>query len=176
MLFAHYMLGYNMGVNVSALDGNSVCVDLTIECLTYSNNVVMPVGRLNSTFWRVEPELHAIEEVEAAPINDRGGASLFFGSEEDGSAEEPLEAFDKAAIVGAVFGKMKKVEHLGGRFEMKLAGFLPQCEGGDPDREEAILPERQAKIWMRDDVKKKFTVPPAMDHLGGRRAPQGKTA
>jgi len=108
-----------------SLNGNSVRVDFTIKCLAYSNDVVMPTDRRKFTFGRDEPELQVIEEMEAAPIEEWSGVRMIFGSEENGCAEEPLEAIHEAAVVWAVFGKMEKVKHLGGRIEMKLAGFLP---------------------------------------------------
>jgi hypothetical protein len=108
----------------------------------------MSAGRGKAAFGLVEPEVHAIEEVETGPINDSSGLGVFFGSEENRGAEEPLEAFDEAAVVRAVFGKMEEVEHLGGRIEMELAGFLPQGERGHPDWEKAVLAERDGRFIM----------------------------
>jgi hypothetical protein len=107
--------------------------------------------------------------MKATPINDRRGVRLFLGSEKNRPAEEPLEAFDEAAIVGAVLGKMKEVEHLSGRIEMKLTGFLPDSKCGHPDGDEAVLAKRQPVVRTGDDVKKKLTIAPAMDDLAGRR-------
>jgi len=131
-----------------SLNRNSVRIDFTIKCLADCDGVVMPTDGRKFTFRRVEPELQAIKEMEAAPIEERGGVRLIFGSEENGGAEEPLEAFYEAAVVGAVFGKMEKVEHLGGRIEMKFTGFVPQGEGGHPDRDKAVLPEGDGPFIM----------------------------
>jgi hypothetical protein len=128
------------------------------------------------TFGWVEPELQAIKEMEAGPVEERSGSRVIFGSEENGGTEEPLEALHEAAVVGAVFGKMEKVEHLGGRIEMKLAGFLPQGERGDPDGNEAVLSERQSEVGMGDDVEKEFAVAPAMDEFCGGRATKREPA
>ena len=149
------------------LNGNPVRVDFTIECLAYGDGVLMPAGRGKSAFGRVEPEVHAIEEMEAGPINDWSRVRLFFGSEENRGAEEPLEAFAEAAVVRAVFGKMEEVEHLGGRIEMELAGFLPQGESGHPDGEKAVLAEREPEVGMGDDMEKKSAIVPAMHELCG---------
>jgi hypothetical protein len=43
---------------------------------------------------------------------------------------------------------MEKVEHLGGRIEMKFTGFVPQGEGGHPDRDKAVLPEGDGPFIM----------------------------
>ena len=130
------------------LNRNPVCVDFTIKCLAYSNDVVMPTDRRKFTFGRDEPELQVIEEMEAAPIEEWSGVRMIFGSEENGCAEEPLEAIHEAAVVWAVFGKMEKVKHLGGRIEMELAGFLAQGERGHPDGDEAVLAERDGRFIM----------------------------
>lgn len=135
--------GAGKGSDDLSLDGNSVCVNFTIECFAYRDSVVVAIGGTKFAFGRVEPELHAIQKMEVAPINDRRGPRLFFDSEENRRAEEALEAFDQAAVVGTVFGKVEEFEHLRGRIEMNFTRFLAQSERGDPDREEAILPERQ---------------------------------
>jgi hypothetical protein len=107
--------------------------------------------------------------MKAAPVNDRSGASLIFGSEENRGAEKPLEAVDEAVVVRAVFGKMEEVEHLGGSAEMNLAGLLPESKRSHPDRDEPILAEPQAKIWMGYDMKEESAIAPAMSGLAGRR-------
>jgi hypothetical protein len=71
---------------------------------------------------------------------------------------------------------MEEVEHLGGRIEMEIAGFLPQRERGYPDRDKAILPEREPEVGMGDDVEREFAIAPAMDEVGGRRTAQRETA
>lgn len=145
-----------------ALHWNPVVIDFAVERLTYSDGVVMPVGRGIFAFGPVEPELNAIEEMEPSPVNDWSGLSLVIGSEENCGAEEPLEAVDEAAVVRAVFGKMEEVEHLGGGIEMKFAGFLPQRERRYPDGDETVLAEREPKIRMSDDVEKESAIAPAM--------------
>jgi hypothetical protein len=158
------------------LNRNSVRIDFTIKRLAHCNGVVMPAGRRKVPFRRVEPELQAIEEMEAGPIEERSGLGVIFGSEEDGGAEEPFEAFHEAAVVGAVRGKMEKVEHFGGRIEMKLTGFLPQGECGHPDGDEAVLAEAQSEVGMGNDVQKEFAVAPTMDEFCGGRATKREPA
>jgi hypothetical protein len=65
---------------------------------------------------------------------------------------------------------MEEVEHLGGRIEMELTGFLPQGERGHPDGEKAVLAEREPVVGMGDDMEKKSAIVPAMHELGGRWA------
>ncbi len=67
----------------------------------------------------------------------------------------------------SIFGQTEKVEHLSSRVEMGVARLLPESERGDPDRDETILAERKSEVRMRDDVKRKFAVAPAMDELAG---------
>jgi hypothetical protein len=71
---------------------------------------------------------------------------------------------------------MEKVEHLGGRIEMKLAGFLPQSEGGHPDGDEPVLAEWKSEVGMRYDVKRKFAVASAMHEFCGGWAAKREAA
>jgi len=143
-----YTRGVGEGGDALPLNRNSVRIDFTIKCLAYCNGVVMPTCRGKSAFGRVELELQAIKEMEAGPIEERRGLRLIFGSEENGCAEEPPEAFHEGVVVWAVVGKMEKIEHLGGRIEMKLAGFLPQGERGHPDGDVAVMAEGQPEVGM----------------------------
>jgi hypothetical protein len=141
------------GGDALPLNRNSLRIDFTTKCLADCNGVVMPVDRRNFTFGRVEPELQTIEEMEAAPIEERSGVRLILGSEENGGAEDPFKALYEAAVVGAVFGKMEEVEHLGGRIEMKLAGFLPQGERCHPDGDGAVLAAWQSGVGVGDEAR-----------------------
>jgi hypothetical protein len=46
-----------------------------------------------------ESESHAVDEVEPRPIGHDSHLGLFFGSERDDDAEDPLEAVDTAAML-----------------------------------------------------------------------------
>lgn len=76
----------------------------------------------------------------------------------------------------SIFGQTKEVEHLSSGVEVDLPRFLSKGEGGDPDRDEPVLAERKSKIWMRDDVKRKFAISPTMDELGGWGSTQRESA
>ena len=65
-------------------------------------------------FSGVEPDLHAIEELEARQIDDRRTLWLLFCAEEDGGREDPLKTLNHAAIVRAIFGEPEELEELGG--------------------------------------------------------------
>lgn len=159
-----------------ALNWNSVIVNFTEECVAENDGVIVSAARGRFVLGCVEPEFHAVKEVEAGPINNRRGLRVLFSSEKDCRAEDSLEAGDKAPIVRAVFWKAKKIEHLGGGMEMNLAGLLAQGELGHPNRNEAILTEGQPVVRMGDDVNEEIAVAPAMDELRGRRSPEREPA
>lgn len=133
-------------------------------------------GEAGSLWAVLNQSLMPSKIMKAAPINHGSGPSLFFGSKENRGAEEPLETVDESAVVRAVFGEIEEVEHLGGRIEMDLAGFLPQRERGNPDGNEPILAERQTEIGIGNDMERKFAVAPTMDDLEGRRTAQREPA
>jgi hypothetical protein len=54
--------------------------------------------------------------------------------------------------------------------------FLTKCQGSNPNRNEAVLPERKAIIWMSDDVKEKASVPPFINELIVRNRPKRNAA
>jgi len=53
-----------------------------------------------------------IEEVKTGEVNDSGAVWPFVCSEKDGGSEDPLKASDEAAIVRAILGQVKEIEHL----------------------------------------------------------------
>ena len=65
-------------------------------------------------FGSVEPELHAIEELDARQIDDRRTLRLLFSAEEDGGREDALKTFNHAAIVRAILRESEELEQLGG--------------------------------------------------------------
>ena len=123
-----------------------------------------------------EPEVEAIEEVETRPIDQPGTGWLLFGAEEDGRGKDALEALDDAAVIAAVLGKPEELQHLGGAFETYGAALLPEREGGNPDRDEAILAEGQAEVGMTYDVEEEISVAALVAELIFRQRPERDAA
>jgi hypothetical protein len=61
-----------------------------------------------------------------------------------------------------VLGQAEEVDHLGSRIKTNRPGFLPDCERGDPNRNESVLAERQAELGMADDLEEETAVPAGM--------------
>ena len=131
------------------LHRNPVLVDLLVKRLAESNYVVVCCGTCIrcSRVW-IEPESHPIEEVKTAEVNESRSVWFFISSEEDGGRENPLKACYEAAIVRTILGQVKEIEHLGRGGKLNGSAPLLQREGGDPDGDQSVLTEGQAKIRM----------------------------
>lgn len=164
------------GGNNLAFYRYSVLVNLAIKNLAEQDGIeVAAAGAYLFVLGGVEPEFHAVEEVEPGPVDHCSRFGLLFSSEKDCGAEDPLEAIDNAAIVRAVFRKAEEIKHLSCGVKMNLAGFLPDCKRCDPDGDQAVLAEGQTELGMPDDLKEETTVAPSMGGLALRRPSQGNT-
>ena len=123
-----------------------------------------------------EPEVNLIKKVESSPLNQLASGRLLFGAEEDGRGKDALEALDDAAVIAAVLGKPEELQHLGGAFETYGAALLPEREGGNPDRDEAILAEGQAEVGMTYDVEEEVSVAVLVAELIFRQRPERDAA
>jgi hypothetical protein len=100
---------------------------------------------------------------------------LAISTEEDGCAEDPLESLDQAAIMESVFGQAEEVEHLSGRIEPNLTGFLPEGERGNPYRDEAVLAKGETELWVSYDLQEEFAVLTRVAQLIGRWSAEGES-
>ncbi len=105
--------------------------------------------------------------MKASEVDHSIGSGFLSCTEENRSAEDSLEAFDHAPIMATVFREMKELEDFCGGLKSHHAALLPDCQRGDPNRNEPILAVGQSKIRVSDDVKEEFAVSPAMDLLCG---------
>ena len=93
---------------------------------------------------RVEPELEPIKEMKPGGVDYDSGLRLLIRTEKDGRSKDALKTRNHTAIMGTIFGQVKEVEDLCGRTKLNDAGFLFRRKGGDPDGDQAALPEREA--------------------------------
>ena len=140
-----------------------------VETLTENNGVYgLPSRRSLSRFSSVEPELHAIKEVNPTPVEDGAGGSLAISAEEDARRKDALETLDDAAVVKTVLGQLNKIEYLSGGTKMNLAALLPDSQRSSPKWDQPILTKGQTKGRMSNDFQEKLPVLPAMKQLAGR--------
>src|SRR6516165_1235854 len=67
-------------------------IDLGVEGFTESDGVRTVVGReRRAVVLFAEPEVNAIEEVEACPVDQAAAGGLLFGAEEDGRGKKTLQ-------------------------------------------------------------------------------------
>ena len=140
-----------------------------VETFTENNGVYgLPSRRSLSRFSSVEPELHAIKEVNPTPVEDGAGGSLAISAEEDARRKDALETLDDAAVVKTVLGQLNKIEYLSGGTKMNLAALLPDSQRSSPKWDQPILTKGQTKGRMSNDFQEKLPVLPAMKQLAGR--------
>jgi len=123
-----------------------------------------------------EPEVDLIEEVEPCPIDEAAAGRLLFGAEEDRRGENTLETLHHAAVIAAVLGKAKKLQHLSGTAKTNGAILLAKGERGNPDGYEPVLAKRQSEIGMADDVKEELSVASSVNELIAGDGPQRNPA
>lgn len=159
------------------VDGDGVALDLLPEGLAEFDDVFeLFGGKRVLIFVAVEPELHAVEVVEARPVEDEVLADVAFGSEEDGGGEDALEAFDETAVVGSGFLEAEGFEHFAGGAEADGAAVLAEGERGDPDGDDAVLAEGEAEAGMAGEAEEEFAVLAGVFEGGFRDAADGKAA
>ena len=113
----------------------------------------------------MKPEVQAIEEVEACPIQEKLPIGLIARAEKDGGREDPLEAFHDAVVSFSVFEEAEEVEHLGRGAETDAPASLAQRQGGHPDGNETVLAEGQAELRMPRDLEEELAVASRVEQL-----------
>jgi len=96
----------------------------------------------------MKPEVQAIEEVEARPIQEKLPLGLIAGAEKDGGREDPLEALHEAVVSFSVFEEAEEVEHLGRGAETDAPASLVERQGGHPDGNETVLAKGDGRFIM----------------------------
>src|SRR5207237_8006900 len=100
------------------LHGDSMVIDLIIECSAERDGIFAFVGSHSIRLLMArKPELHAIKEVEASPIDKLAADGVLFGAKEDCGGKDTLEALDDPTVVTAVFGHMEEIQHPRGTLE-----------------------------------------------------------
>ena len=117
-----------------ALDRDSMGVDLLVKRLAEGDNAFSGIVRGRGLIVIVEPKSNPVE-MKTRPVGDRVATGLIVGAKKDGRCEAPLEALHHAAIMAAVFGKTKEVQHLSGAVEADDSGS-PVGQRVSPPRSE----------------------------------------
>lgn len=89
-----------------------------------------------------KPQAHAFEEVKSSAIGHLVAARLIICTEENCRGENTLKAFDDPAVMPAIFGEVKELEHLRCAAEADKSATLLESERRDPDRDEPVLTAR----------------------------------
>src|SRR6516225_8244970 len=122
----------------------------------------------------MKPEVQAIEEVEALPIQQELPIGLIVRAEKHGGREDPLEALHDAVVSFSVFEEAEEVEHLGPGAETDAPASLAERQRGHPDGNETVLAKGQAELGMPRDLEEELAVASRVDQLTLRRRAKWK--
>ena len=149
-----------------SLDRQAVLVNLSVETLAESNRVPMLAGCAGTTLLPFcKPEMKVIKEMKSCPADQMIPCRLIFRTEEDGGRKDALKALCHAPVVPAILGKPEEVQNLGCTMEADCPALLPKSKRCHPDGNQAVLPERQGKVGMSDDLKEELAVPALVGKL-----------
>jgi hypothetical protein len=109
--------------------------------------------------------MNLIKEVKSCPVDQMFSCRLILRTEKNGGCEDALKALCYAPVVTAILGKPEEIQNLGCTMETDCSTLLPKGKRRDPDRNQAVLTKRQAKVWMPDDLKEEFAIPPFVSKL-----------
>jgi len=103
--------GMRQGGYHLALHRNRVLADLSIKSLAEYDNIVRAfLQRWLELVVEIEPELHLIDEVETAPVDNRVFLEMIFGSKENGSGKDTLESCLHSPVLGAVLYEVDRFD------------------------------------------------------------------
>jgi len=126
-----------------ALNGNRMFADLSMKCFAEYDNIVGAfLQRWLGLVAAIELDLHLINKVETAPVDNGMASEMTFRSKENCGCKDPLKSSFHSPVLGAVLTKSKVIEELGGAFEVDNAVSLLQGERGEPDWNQSVLPIR----------------------------------
>jgi len=95
-------------------------------------------------------------------------------SKVDRAGKEPLKSADELTVVRSVLWQVEFFKDLGRGTEDNSPALLPDSKSGDPDWDQAVLPERQAVLRMPGHLKAEPPVPASVLQCTGRRSVDGQ--
>src|SRR5262249_38738669 len=104
---------------------------------------------------RAKPQANPLEEVQP----DLGLCLCFAGSEEDGTGKDTAESIGQTAVMRTILRQSPFVQNLAGAAELDRPALSANGLSGNPERDQPILSERQAVIWMADNFEEEAAVP-----------------
>jgi hypothetical protein len=87
-----------------------------------------------------------VKEMKPGPVDNWLPVGFLVGSEENRCRKESLKPFFDSAIVSAIFGQVKEVEHRQATREMDCPSFLSQSQGCDPNGNQSVLAVRDGRF------------------------------
>jgi hypothetical protein len=147
------------------------------EGLTDPDDVLVGIS-VDCDFWRafVAPYPQPVEEVKPTAIPHLLPLVWRVRPEVDRAGEDPFETVDQPAVMRAVAWEVELLQNLGRGPKQNRLTFLSNRQRRDPDRDQAVLPERQPVIRVRDHVELESAVAAGVLQRSRRRPPDRETA
>jgi hypothetical protein len=163
--------------NDMTLHGYPMLIDLIVRCFAKCDSVSGAIVGIESlAVVGSKPKVEAIKKMKTRRINEKIGIRMILRAEEDGRCENSLKALDNSPIMATIRSEPEEIEHLKGSFKVDGAAFLLDGESGYPNGDQAILAEGQAKVGVRRNLQKEFSVSSPMGQLTTLRAAERQAA
>jgi hypothetical protein len=158
------------------IGGNGMGQNLPVELFAQDHDVLTMVQWSVAAPAAVVPDVRLAQKRESRHVNDRGRSELAVGSEENRSAENPLERADESAIVFAALLHTERVEHFRSAPESNRLTLLPDSQSCEKYGYDSIQSKRQPILRVARDLEHEVSIPAFEQQLAGRRGPDRQTA
>jgi len=124
----------------------------------------------------VIPDLGFPEKVESSRMNDLCISESVVRSKENGGTKYAFEGRDQPSVLLSASLKAERLQHFRSGPKPDCLALLADGQGGEEDRNDAVLSERQSIFRMPCDLENEVAVPPLEQELACRGSPNGQTA
>jgi hypothetical protein len=98
-------------------------------------------------------------------MHNRGPFSLDVSSKEDRRAKDALESRDQSPVLCPSLLHAKGLQHLRRTSELYHLGLLADCQCGQKDRDQPVLPPRKSVGWVAGHLERELTIAPFVEQL-----------
>jgi hypothetical protein len=147
-----------------------------IEFATKDDDVFESTRRQAIIRPAVVPDLRLAEKTEPSPMDNLGSRRHRIRAEEHCGAENPFECRNQSAILLAALAHAEGPQHLGGCSEANRLTFLLNGQRREKNGDNSVFAEGHSVMWVADDLKNEFAVPPFVDELTGRERSEWQAA
>ena len=162
-------------------------LNFPIELIAQHHDVLAVAGQVRLLRIAGVPDARFSHEIEPGLVHNRRSLALRIGTEEDGRPEDALECAYQPAVLGTALLHPEGLQHIASTEKGNGPLLLPDCQRGQEDRYEPVLPPRQAvrrvtghlqqelaiAAFMQQDALRGSLHRQATQDEGARSKPQG---